>query len=153
MSLKNFIESKEKNSLTKKYIVPTRTVTSEKSQNTDYLLVDTPRQALIGVCDGCTISKGGYVVLDFGSELCGGVSITTSKIVKGEKNPYGSGCSYGKIRLVFGESVSEAISCLGDGNGALNDHAFRDMTVEMSNLSTQTFGNTGFRFVKIQNHT
>lgn len=150
MSLNNFIESKEKNSLTKKYIVPTRIIISENSKNTEYLLLDTPRQALIGGCDGCTISKGGYVILDFGSELCGGISITTSKIVKGEKNPYGSGCSYGKIRLVFGESVSEAMSSLGDGNGALNDHAFRDMVVDVSNLSTQEFGNTGFRFVKIE---
>lgn len=96
-------------------------------------------------------SQGGaYVVLDFGSELCGGVSITTGKIFKEEKNPYGSGCSYGKLRLVFGESVSEALSSLGDGNGALNDHAFRDMTVDMSNLSTRIFGSTGYRFLKIE---
>ena len=150
MSLKNFIESKEKNNLTTKYIVPTRVITHENSENADYLLLDTPRQALIGNGDGCRIHQGGYVVLDFGSELCGGISLTTTNIVKSEKSPYGSGCNYGKVRLVFGESVSEAMSSLGDGNGALNDHAFRDMVVDVSNLSTQNFGNTGFRFAKIE---
>lgn len=42
------------------------------------------------------------------------------------------------------------MSRLGDGNGALNDHAFRDMTVDMSNLSTRIFGSTGYRFLKIE---
>ena len=100
MSLKNFIESKEKNNLTTKYIVPTRVIISENAENSDYLLLDTPRQALIGNGDGCRIHQGGYVVLDFGSELCGGISLTTTNIVKSEKNPYGSGCTYGKLRLV-----------------------------------------------------
>ena len=150
MSLNNFRYSTEKNTLKKEYLVPIRVVTQKDADNADYLLVDTPRQAVIGSKDGCILKEGAYVVLDFGSELHGGVSITTGKIEKSEKNPYGSGCTYGKLRLVFGESVSEALSSLGDGNGALNDHAFRDMTVDMSNLSTQIFGSTGYRFLKIE---
>ena len=150
MSLKNFIESKDKNTLTTKYLVPTRVIESENSENSDFLLLDTPRQALIGGTEGCRVNENGYVVLDFGSELHGGVCLTVMSILKKEKNPHSTNCDYGKVRLVFGESVSEAMSEIGDGNGALNDHAFRDMVVDMSNMSTQTFGNTGFRFVKIQ---
>ena len=150
MSLNSFIYSTEKNTLKREYLVPTRIVTQKDAENADFILADTPRQAVIGSKDGCLLKEGAYVVLDFGSELCGGVSITTGKIVKAQKNPYGSDCAYGKLRLVFGESVSEAMSALGDGNGALNDHAFRDMTVDMSNLSTQIFGQTGYRFLKIE---
>ncbi len=150
MSLKNFRYSTEKNTLKREYLLPTRIVTQNDAENAEYLLLDTPRQAVIGRNEGCILKEGAYIVLDFGSELCGGVSITTGKIAKSEKNPYGSGCTYGKLRLVFGESVSEAMSRLGDGNGALNDHAFRDMTVDMSNLSTQIFGQTGYRFLKIE---
>ena len=150
MSLNHFVESKEKNTRIKKYIVPARVITYENAENTDFMLLDTPRQALIGSTDGCRINKGGYVVIDFGSELHGGICLTTASVIKNEKNPYSNNCNYGKVRLVFGESVSEAMSSVGDGNGALNDHAFRDMVVDVSNMSTQEFGSTGFRFVKIE---
>lgn len=150
MSLNNFKYSTEKDILKREYLVPIMVVTHKDAQNAEHLILDTPRQAVIGVNEGCVLKEGAYVVLDFGSELHGGVSITTGKISKSEKNPYGSGCSYGKLRLVFGESVSESLSSLGDGNGALNDHAFRDFTVDVSNLSTQIFGQTGFRFLKIE---
>ena len=80
-----------------------------------------------------------YVILDFGKEICGGVRIVTA-IVKGLTT---------KIRLVFGESVSEAMSSLGD-KGATNHHSPRDFSAMISNLSTLEFGRTGFRFVKIE---
>ena len=80
-----------------------------------------------------------YVILDFGKEICGGVRIVTA-IVKGLTT---------KIRLVFGESVSEAMSSIGD-KGATNHHSPRDFSAMISNLSTLEFGRTGFRFVKIE---
>ena len=80
-----------------------------------------------------------YVILDFGKEICGGVRIVTA-IVKGLTT---------KIRLVFGESVSEAMSSVGE-KGATNHHSPRDFDAMISNLSTLEFGRTGFRFVKIE---
>ena len=80
-----------------------------------------------------------YVILDFGKEICGGVRIVTA-IVKGLTT---------KIRLVFGESVSEAMSSIGE-KGATNHHSPRDFNAMISNLSTLEFGRTGFRFVKIE---
>lgn len=80
-----------------------------------------------------------YVILDFGKEICGGVRIVTT-IVKGLTT---------KIRLVFGESVSEAMSSIGE-KGATNHHSPRDFNAMISNLSTLEFGRTGFRFVKIE---
>lgn len=79
------------------------------------------------------------VILDLGKEICGGVRIVTA-IVKGLTT---------KIRLVFGESVSEAMSSIGE-KGATNHHSPRDFEVMISNLSTLEFGRTGFRFVKIE---
>jgi hypothetical protein len=54
-----------------------------------------------------------------------------------------------KLRLVFGESVSEALSSIGE-KGATNDHSPRDIEVLVSNYSALEFGQTGFRFVKIE---
>lgn len=146
MSLKDFFFSGEKNTLAKKYLIPTRIIKSESAENAGWLLSDTPRQALIKVSGDCTISDGGYVVLDFGSELQGGVDITVNKVL----NNNGEHCKYGRMRIVFGESVTEVLSSIGDGNGALNDHATRDMIVSTCSMSTQRYGNTGFRFVKIE---
>ena len=80
-----------------------------------------------------------YVILDFGKEICGGVRIVTA-IVKGLTT---------KIRLVFGESVSEAMSSVGE-KGATNHHSPRDFSAMISIMSAHEFGRTGFRFVKIE---
>ena len=51
--------------------------------------------------------------------------------------------------MVFGESVSEALSTIGLKN-ATNNHSLRDITVEVPFLSSSDIGKTGFRFVKIE---
>ncbi len=147
MSLKNFEFSFEKDNITKKYIVPKKIIACEGIENFNLLLCDTPRQPTLGKTDICTIKQGGFVVLDFGSELQGGVEVTTNKVISNKKA--GMYCSYGKMRVVFGESVSESLSTIGE-NGAGNEHSIRDMVVNVSNWSTSRYGNTGFRFVKLE---
>ncbi len=80
-----------------------------------------------------------YVLLDFGKELQGGIRVIVTKTEK----------TYTKLRIVFGESVSEALSNLGEKNST-NDHSPRDITVDISNLSALDFGRTGFRFCRIE---
>ncbi len=80
-----------------------------------------------------------FVVLDFGKEIQGGVRLVIPRL----------SAYYMKIRLVFGESVRETLSEIGDHN-ATNHHSPRDMVVDVSNLSVLDFGRTGFRFVKIE---
>ncbi len=70
------------------------------------------------------------IVLDFGRELSGGIRIVTGK--RG-----------GKIRLRFGESVSEAT---GEPN---QSHAIHDTVLDLPVLGILEYGNTGFRFVCI----
>ena len=85
-----------------------------------------------------TIARGkGYVIFDFGKELSGGVRILTFLV---------KGCQ--KLRLRFGESVGETCAEIGEKN-ATNDHSLRDFCVELQNYSDMTFGQTGFRFLRM----
>jgi hypothetical protein len=77
------------------------------------------------------------ILLDFGQEIQGGLQIVTS--AAGQP---------AKIRVRFGESVSEAMSTAGS-QGATNDHAMRDFTMELPWLGVAEAGNSGFRFVRI----
>lgn len=124
--------------LSYKYIVPVRVVTEKNCENSACLLKETLRQAAVGNCEHCIIKDGGFVLLDFGRELHGGLNITVNHAESGEK-----------LHLTFGESVSEALSSVGE-KGATNDHAMRDYEAELpfscSNFETSC---TGFRFVKI----
>ena len=79
------------------------------------------------------------ILLDFGRELHGGLSLGMSP----------STTPGARLRLRFGESVSEAMSEIGDGRHASNDHAMRDFTLEVPRMGAIEVGNTGFRFVRI----
>lgn len=84
-----------------------------------------------------TIEDGGYFILDFGKEMNGGIRILTFL------------SEHGKARVRFGESLSECCAELGGKQNATNDHALRDFTVELPDYSDMRFGNTGFRFVRL----
>lgn len=86
----------------------------------------------------CFQKVGSYVVLDYGRELCGGIRM----IVRSAKTPT-------RWRVTFGESLSEACSSVGEQN-ATNDHSPRDFEIQTSNMSDLKFGQTGFRFVRLE---
>ena len=90
-----------------------------KIRNAELLLKEKDLQIGLTERETTEIKGCGYIVLDFGKELSGGVRILT-------------------------ESCAE----LGEKN-ATNDHSLRDMTIELQELSDMRFGNTGFRFVRI----
>lgn len=80
------------------------------------------------------------LLLDFGKELHGGLQIVTG-MYKGNKPV--------RLRVRFGESASEAMSEIEPKQNATNDHAMRDMIVQVPWLGKLETGNTGFRFVRI----
>ncbi len=122
-------------------LLPTRIVLSEKTENAENLLTESPRQSVIGYpYPVTTIEKGGYVILDFGEEIQGGIMITNNACLPTDE---------GTARFVFGESVSEAMSSIGEKN-ATNDHIPRDFTYPACRMSHTRIGTTGFRFVKIE---
>ncbi len=81
-----------------------------------------------------TTEQQASILLDFGCELNGGISINLGYPSKPEQSV---------MRVRFGESVSEA---MGDPN---DDHAIHDWQVSLPALCVQELGLTGFRFVRI----
>lgn len=76
------------------------------------------------------LEPGGALLLDFGCELHGGVRII-------------NGTPPGRIRLRFGESVSEA---MGEPD---QEHAIHDEVLQLPTMGMLEYGNTGFRFIRI----
>lgn len=91
--------------------------------------------------DGATVltQKGGFLVLDLGKELCGGVRLITGSVTDGPA----------QLRITLGESLTEACSTLGEKN-ATNDHSPRDFQATVPALSDLTFGMSGFRFARLE---
>lgn len=128
------------------FIQPTRIVWQSETgvENAGRLLQPQLGQSGIWQEEGpCVLTaqdgKPASIVLDFGSELHGAVELFTASTEKG------GSCA---VRVRFGESVSEAMSEVGE-KGAQNDHATRDMTINAPWLGKTTLGPSGFRFVRI----
>lgn len=121
----------------KESIFPKKIVDFRGVSYADNLFVH--KELQIGLCEPniSVASKDGYVVMDFGAEMCGGIRILT---FRGESS---------RVRIRFGESLAECCSELGGAKNATNDHSLRDFCVELPILSDMTFGDTGFRFVRI----
>jgi len=132
------------------FVMPSRVVwTSPESDtssvsNPEILLSPKYGQVPEGVFlsgGGCRMENRGEpasVLVDFGRELHGGVSLAAG----------GASEKGMKVRVRFGESVAEAMAELGE-RGAGNDHAIRDTVIDLPWLGTREMGNTGFRFVRI----
>jgi alpha-L-rhamnosidase len=135
--------------LVRKFLTSTRIVwTSDNSgkslQNAEVLLKPGTGQAVLNK-DKCFILKSTatefpMIILDFGKEIQGGLEIVTS--INNDKK-------MGKVRIRFGESVSETMSNVGE-KGATNEHSLRDFIVQLPWLGRLEVGNSGFRFVNIQ---
>jgi len=133
----------------RKFITPTRIVwTSDNSgksiQNPEVLLKPGTGQAVLNKEKGFKLTSTAIefpmIILDFGKEIQGGLEIVTS--INNTKK-------MGRVRVRFGESVSETMSNVGE-KGATNDHAMRDFIVALPWLGRLEVGNSGFRFVSIQ---
>ena len=121
----------------KEYIFPKGIVDSHNATNTEALLKNQDMQ--IGLAERNTMgaTEGSYVILDYGEETNGGIRILTFL------------AENVKIRVRFGESLTECCSDIGGDKNATNDHANRDFFTDLQNYSDMLFGNTGFRFVRI----
>lgn len=90
-----------------------------------------------------TAGKPASILLDFGKEMYGGVKLYSGMPAsqKGQK-----------VRVCFGESVTEAMSNTDIPNNPANptnEHSMRDYEVTLPWLGSIEVGNTGFRFVRI----
>lgn len=131
---------------TRKWILPVRVMQS-RGEVTDADVLLKPKPMQIGLREReLTVLKNrkntprAALLLDFGYEFHGGVRILTAM------NPSAQPL---RVRLTFGESVAEALSDIGE-KGACNDHAPRDFTVTVPRLSDLEFGQTGYRFLRLE---
>jgi len=121
----------------KEYIFPVHIPYSCHASEVRNLCIRKPLQ--IGLAEPATtvFEKGSYVILDFGKEMCGSIRLLTFH------------ANHVPVRIRFGESLTESCSEIHTAQNATNDHALRDFTVELVDFSDMTFGNTGFRFVRL----
>ncbi len=120
------------------YLLPKRIAdVSQNVLNSATLLCEKSAQIALDETAIC-VASGGFVLLDFGRELSGGVRILCHKAGRGST----------VVRIRFGESYGEANAELAY-KGACNDHSPRDFSATIVNDSDLTFGQTGFRFVRI----
>lgn len=119
------------------YIYPVKIADGYGVSGAEALLQRQPLQIGLNESETAQIEDGGYVVLDYGKEMNGGVRILTFLSQKGS------------VRIRFGESLAECCAELGGETNATNDHALRDFSVNLPDYSDMVFGNTGFRFVRL----
>ncbi len=122
----------------KEYVLPCKIIKEEGIFNSSTLLKKKSKQ--IGFHEeGAEIKDGGFIVLDFGKEMCGGVRILAAFVIPDH---------YCTVRLCFGESLTETYSSIGEKN-ATNNHAARDFEYPLVSLSDCEVGKTGYRFLRI----
>ena len=134
------VYKKENYNIMRQFIFPKKICAEENISNSKALFIKRFLQVDLFEEDLLTVENGGFIVLDFGKEMCGGVRILTSNAVNGG--------DYVKVRIRFGESLSETYAELGEKN-ATNHHAPRDMMQILPAYSDVLVGQTGFRFVRI----
>lgn len=124
------------------YLTPVRIVcTQGPVKEADHLLEPYVGQVSTDEPEVTTFGKGGFVVLDFGKEIQGGLQLVRN--ISGSKSV--------RFRIVFGESVTEALSRVdAPGSTATNDHAVRDFELAVPWLGSVQVGNSGFRFVRVE---
>ena len=108
-------------------------------EGSDKLLKVFSGQVAVKEVEVCTMHTGDAILFDYGRELHGGLRITTA-IRDSKATP--------RIRIRFGESVSEAMSDVASTT-ATNEHSLRDFEAALPWLGSFETGNTGFRFVRI----
>ena len=118
------------------YVPPVRIVESRNCRGLEKLLRKGCGQATIWAEPGAFLKKNASLLLDFGRELHGGVRLISGRFPSGRPQ---------KVRIRFGESVGEASS------EPDNDHAMHDTVIELATMGGTEYGNTAFRFVRIDN--
>lgn len=131
--------------LSRAYVYPLRIVwTAGDVRHAEYLLEKGNGQANLHNPKSIVLKNSqqqtSSILLDFGKEMNASLEVITGM--------WGGNNLPKNIRVRFGESVSEAMSNIGE-KGATNDHAVRDFTMKIPWLGKNQTGESGFRFVRI----
>ncbi len=125
----------------KTYLSPVKIVAKSENVTNEQCLIGTDATQVCLFDNNFLYCKGkGYIILDFGKEICGGLRILNQGGGGQSDNSY--------LRIRFGESLSESCAEIGEKN-ATNNHSPRDLTTLIPDFSDIEVGSTGFRFVRI----
>lgn len=144
----------QKDEMTRVFISPQRVMwtsdtTGELVRNTDVLLkMGNSQSSMSRQTEFCSIKSTATdtasILLDYGKELHGGLQLVMGGSSRREPS---------LIRIRFGESVGEANSQTYNADWLMgfstDDHAKRDIIMEIPRTGLIEIGNTGFRFVRI----
>lgn len=150
----NYASIVQKDELTRVFISPVRIVwisdsTSNFIKNTEVLLKKGNSQSdMSRTTQFCKIKNTENdtcsILLDYGKELHGGLQLVMGGSSRREPS---------LVRIRFGESVGEANSQTYNSDWLMgfstDDHAKRDIVMEIPRTGLIEIGNTGFRFVRI----
>lgn len=151
LALCSSVAGQRQDIMTRSYITPTRVMWTSRDSlitNADLLLLPgngqpgrrPGRNTMLRTTERDTAS----LLLDYGRELHGGL-----KLVLGGSRPWAPA----RVRVRFGESVSEAMSEHNGGTRrwgySTNDHAMRDFVLSIPSDGQIETGSTGFRFVRL----
>ena len=132
----------------KTYIIPKRIVyTQGTALRSEYLLTDCPNQINFHPQTSFWMEnkpgrpKAG-VLIDFGVEFSGSLRLLVHGVRSHERNK-------ATLRVRLGESVMEALTPYGEKN-TTNDHANRDMIMNISGMSANETTESGFRFAYVE---
>ena len=139
------LKNSKKDVRSRSFLFPKRILwTAGQVENSRRLLEKEEMQISLAAHEPCILKneKGekASILLDYGIEIHGGLSLLAWL----DSTKRGA-----KVRVRFGESAAEAMSELGGKTNATNDHARRDLVVEVGMMSMNPIGETGFRFVRI----
>ena len=135
----------------RRYLTPARVVWTSESgvSRTDEIFAPSLLQtSTADMRGGFRMEKNGdapcAILLDFGAEFHGGIRLESRDLTP-------AGGSVGKsvrVRVRFGESADEAMAEMGE-KGTVNEHSMRDMIVNVPWLGAVEFGESAFRFVRL----
>lgn len=127
----------------KEYLFPVAVTFGEGLTGGEYLTKKSDLQITIVEPETAELKNGGFVVLDFGKEVCGALRILAVH----------ADC---KVRIRLGESVGEVCSDMPVGGDkgdyakrGCNDHSTRDGEFFLPFLSDNEYMNSGFRYARI----
>lgn len=136
----------------RKYIVPVRIVrTTGHVTGAENLLQERPPQISLEKPEfwpPCVLTnktgERASVLVDFGCEIHG-----SARIYSWYVRPASRSTNRVNLRLRFGESVTEAITPYPE-RGSTNDHANRDVHLNVGFLSANETNESGFRFLNVE---
>ena len=115
----------------------TRVIAAEKVERIETLCKNSVNETHLFMYDSCLMRKGGYLILDFGREICGRVHIL-----------FNSNETPSKVRVRLGESVYETCAEEKEKNAG-NAHSLRDCSFDSVTWGDISTSESGFRFLRI----